>query len=68
MEWNQLDYDNQLKVISKINGLLALEIDVDIQAGLVAAINELKLWSNQPCLLLNEEEALIVSAKDSFEE
>jgi len=49
MLWNELSYENQLKVISLIEDALLEQTDELMQDGLIAAITELETWSNSPC-------------------
>lgn len=49
MLWNELDYDDQIKVLDKISSLVEKEKDSIVKSGLVAALNELDIWSNTPC-------------------
>lgn len=63
MQWNELDYDLQTKIIDRIVDLLTLEEDYDIQDGIIAAVHELEMWSNSPCLIV-EEEIFVAQAVD----
>jgi hypothetical protein len=66
MMWSDLPYSEQLKILDKINNILDYEQDPSVKIGLSAAIDELKIWSNSPYVL--NEEQLIVYAQDIFEE
>lgn len=46
--WNELDYSAQTKIINKLFTLLVNEDDFDMRQGILAAINELEIWSNAP--------------------
>jgi hypothetical protein len=48
MQWNEVDYETQLKALGRIAILVAREEDKDIRLAIVAALNELDLWSNNP--------------------
>lgn len=47
--WNELDYELQVKVLGLIEETLLKQTDINLQDGLVAAMNELELWDNSPC-------------------
>lgn len=49
MQWNNLDYEVQVKIMSLIEDLLLEQTDIEIQDGMVAALKELEMWSNTPC-------------------
>jgi len=49
MLWNELSYEAQQTILDKIANLVSKESDVNIKQGLVAALNELDAWSNNPC-------------------
>lgn len=49
MLWNELSYEEQLKILSLIEDTLLKQVDELMQDGLVAAIVELEAWSNCPC-------------------
>lgn len=48
MLWNELDYDAQMKVLSSISTLLNDDKNSLIHEDILAAIQELKTWSNSP--------------------
>lgn len=48
MTWNQLNYELQKQVINALIKSLETEEDSLMQDGIMAAINELELWSNSP--------------------
>lgn len=50
MQWNELDWATQMKVIDRIATLL--REDDEMKAGVIAAIHELEVWSNSPCLVI----------------
>lgn len=51
MSWDKLDYDLQIKVLNKINDLIAEETDPALLKALIEASNELKLWMVNPASL-----------------
>lgn len=51
MSWDKLDYDLQIKVLNKINDLIAEETDPALLKALIEASNELKLWMVNPAAL-----------------
>lgn len=59
MQWNQLEYSFQQKIIDKIVSLLEGENNEEIQDGIIAALHELELWSNSP---------ILIKTNDDFEE
>lgn len=60
MIWNQLDYATQLRIVNKIFQLALIEDDDCIKDGLIAAINELEIWSNSP---IEDDELYVVQAQ-----
>lgn len=50
MLWNECDYELQERVLLRISFLISQEKNLEIKDGLIAAINELEIWSNHPCL------------------
>ncbi len=54
MQWNELDYELQRKVIDRIVDLLKDEEDSSMQDGIMAAVHELEIWSNTPCTVLED--------------
>lgn len=74
MQWNELDYEMQMKVIERISSLLNKEKNKEVREALIAAIHELEIWSNSPCTELEEnrypmeEEGIFVAtAKDPYD-
>ena len=49
MLWNEISYEDQTIILDKICELAKQELNYTIRKGLVAAINELDAWSNNPC-------------------
>lgn len=47
MLWNELEYSLQSKVVDRIVDLLKEEGDDSVVDGIMAAVHELELWSNQ---------------------
>jgi hypothetical protein len=62
MLWNELSYEDQIKVMNLIEDLLLRQTHESMQDGLVAALNELELWSNSPCETIPPEEPFIAQA------
>jgi hypothetical protein len=50
MQWNDFDYETQLLVIDRLASLMLKEKDDHVQFAMAAAIVELEMWSNSPCL------------------
>ena len=48
MQWNEFDYEMQMKILDRIGDLILQEKDEAMQFGLAAAITELEVWSNSP--------------------
>jgi hypothetical protein len=48
MQWNNIDYDMQMKILDRIGDLILQETDESMQFGIAAAITELEVWSNSP--------------------
>lgn len=65
MQWNELDYETQMKILDRIGDLINQEKDVVIQYGIAAAINELEIWSNSP---IREVTSLEDMSKETFVE
>ena len=65
MLWNELSYNDQLKVLNLIEDLLLRQSDEEMQDGLVAALNELEIWSHAPCggSLTSIEEPYVAQAQ-----
>lgn len=60
MSWDKLNYDLQIKVLNKINDLIAEETDPKLLKALIEASNELKLWMVNPANI----EPYIVEAQE----
>jgi hypothetical protein len=60
MQWNELDYSLQQKVIDRIVDILKDENDSLMQDGIMAAVHELEIWSNTPCTI--DEEPMVAKA------
>ena len=69
MQWNEIDYDNQMKVVDRIADLLDKEKAPMMRAGIIAAIHELEIWSNSPCLTVeyyfDDETPFVAEAVDN---
>jgi hypothetical protein len=74
MSWNDLDYETQCNALEKIANLITRECG-DSKTALIAAFQELDLWSNRPCsdesktkyiVAHNELDNDVVEASDSF--
>ena len=69
MQWNELDYDLQMKVVDRIINLLDKEKDPMMWEGIVAAMHELEIWSNSPCLTVeynfDDETPFVAQATDN---
>jgi|SRR5271166_3338684 len=48
MQWNEIDYEMQMKILDRIGDLILQEKDEAMQFGIAAAITELEVWSNSP--------------------
>lgn len=59
MQWNELEYSFQMKVIDRIASLLKEEDEMSY--GIIAAIHELEIWSNSPCSILEDEQFVVES-------
>ncbi len=58
MLWNELDYEAQMKVLTSISTLLNDNKNSLIHEDIIAAIQELKTWSNSPIFdedVINDE-------------
>jgi hypothetical protein len=62
MLWSELNYTDQLKIINRILDLCDQENNLANKIGLLAAVNELEIWSNSPCYSFDE--MCVVSATD----
>jgi hypothetical protein len=49
IQWNDVDYKTQQKVLGLLEDLLLKQSNFEIQDAMVAAIVELEVWSNRPC-------------------
>jgi hypothetical protein len=56
MQWNDVDYKTQRKILDMLEDLLLKQTNTDIQEAMVAAILELEAWSNRPCPVQYEDE------------
>jgi hypothetical protein len=54
MLWNELSYDLQLIILEKFSDSLTNEEDEEIIDAVMAAVNELLVWSNSPCEIYDE--------------
>jgi len=52
--WNHLDYTDQVKAINLIKELANSQPESIIKTALIAAVNELEIWSNSPDNLVKE--------------
>jgi hypothetical protein len=68
MLWNELDYDLQSKVIDKIVDLIRDEDDNEVVDGIMSAVHELEVWSNSPCIIMDEDKGFVAEAIDPFSE
>jgi len=59
MQWNELEYSFQMKIIDRIASLLKEEDEMN--CGIIAAIHELEIWSNSPCSILEDEQFVVES-------
>lgn len=55
MLWNHLSYDLQSRVIDRIVDLLKDEESEEMVDGLMAAVHELEVWSNSPCIIVETD-------------
>ena len=60
MQWNELSWETQMKVLDKIEEILLKETDVPMQDAIVAAISELEVWSNSPCKISEDFEGSVL--------
>jgi hypothetical protein len=58
--WNHLDYSDQLQAMQAIEKMITDTQESILKTALQAAVIELELWSNHPCLnivpIIREEE------------
>ena len=68
--WNELSYEDQVKIMNFLRSLLSKQTDPELQVGLEAAIKELEIWSNSPCDIMDvdEEGPYISRASDQYPE
>jgi hypothetical protein len=56
MQWNELDYEMQMRILDRIGDIILEEDDdEEMQFGIAAAITELEVWSNSPCVVIEAE-------------
>ena len=69
MQWNEIDYDLQMKIVERITDLLDKEKAPMMREGIIAAIHELEIWSNSPCLTVeydfDDETPFVAQATDN---
>lgn len=63
MQWNDLSWEMQRHVLNKLEEKLLEETDIPTQDAMVAAIQELELWSNTPCPVVDDEQ-MVAQAVD----
>jgi hypothetical protein len=70
IQWNELTFEQQQKILACIEDLLLRQTDIDMQDGLVAAMTELETWSHSPCSIQDTDEFghYIAMATDPFPE
>jgi len=51
MQWNELEYEVQMKVMDRIGDLIFQTEDEQMQFAIAAAITELEVWSNSPIIV-----------------
>lgn len=68
--WNELSYEDQVKIMDFLRSLLSKQTDPELQDGLSAAIKELEIWSNSPCDIMDvdEEGPYIARVADQYPE
>ena len=59
MQWNDLSYQMQMKVLDRIGDLIFEEKDEAMQFAIAAAIVELEIWANSPCTIIGEDGEVI---------
>jgi hypothetical protein len=66
MLWNELDFDVQREVLIKILNMADNEDDSHMKKALFAAFLELRMWSNSPCQVIDDDDNdyNIVQAQD----
>lgn len=74
MLWNELTWEMQMQVVDKIEEVLLKETNADMQDAIVAAMNELEIWSNRECKIsqdfegFSDDESYVADASDQFSE
>jgi hypothetical protein len=68
MLWNELEYDTQSTILLKILSLIDDERDKKMRGALMAAFLELRMWSNFPCQVIEEESLPVAEAQDQYED
>jgi hypothetical protein len=53
VQWNHLQYIDQVRVMDKINELIESQTDETMRTALTAALIELEIWSNTPLDMVN---------------
>lgn len=66
MQWNDLDYEVQLKVLDRFGDLLLKEEDEQLQFAMAAALVELEVWSNSPVIERLAENPVLGIEADPF--
>lgn len=65
MLWNELSWEMQKHVLAKLEEKLLEETDIPTQDAMVAAIQELEMWSHNPCPIIgNDEGEMLALAVD----
>lgn len=65
MLWNEFDYYMQVKVMDYIaSNVLKSNIEENVKEAVVAALNELDMWSNSPCIVIEDIEVAL--AQDPY--
>lgn len=65
MQWNDLDWATQMKVLDRFGDILLQETDERLQFAMAAGIVELEIWSNTPCEVLHED-GYVADAHDFY--
>jgi hypothetical protein len=55
VQWNHLEYVDQISAMKKINELIESQTDETIKVALTAALMELEIWSNAPLDVSDDE-------------
>ena len=53
VQWNHLQYLDQVRAMDKINELIESQTDETMKIALTAALLELEVWSNAPVEVVN---------------